>query len=216
MKLKKTHTYLGMPSYGSPELETLHCIDQLMIYCMQNNIRLTKEVHSASNVCAVRNNITTNFLANPNFTHCLMVDSDMMFPVESLRVMLELDKDIVGVIYTNKGGKAFGAKKIRPHVVSFEEEGCKMLTSHEGMPFKLNGFVGTGLMLIKRKVLETLPWPHFWAPPEPKNDGGVMGEDALFCKNAVDAGFEVWVEPRLFVGHIGQRIFTKNDAWRSI
>lgn len=208
---------MGIPSYGSPELETLDCIDQLMVYCMQSGIRLTKGIHSASNVCAVRNHITRGFLDHPEFTHCFMVDADMAFPPESLRVMLELDKDIVGAIYTNKGGKAFETKQIKPHLVSFEEDGYKLLEGHNGLPFKLNGFVGAGLLLIKREVLEKLPWSHFWAPitDDPNNEGGVMGEDTLFCKNAIEAGFEVWVEPRLPVGHIGQRVYGLDDVGKT-
>jgi len=214
MKLKKTHTYLGLPAYGEPQMESQHCIDQLFVYCLQKGIRLTKESHCASNVCAVRNNITKSFLAGEHFTHCLMIDSDMFFPPETLEVLLQLEKDIVGVIYTNKKTSVLQPKKIIPHAAKFLENGkCEYIAGHEGKPFKHHGFLGMGVMLIERKVLEGLPWPHFWAPisNDPENEGGVVGEDALFCRNAVDADFEVWVEPRLPIGHIGKRVYSRRD-----
>ena len=32
---------------------------------------------------------------------------------------------------------------------------------------------------------------------------GMIGEDFLFCDRARDAGFEVWVDPTIKLGHIG-------------
>ena len=54
--------------------------------------------------------------------------------------------------------------------------------------------VGTGAMLIRREVFETLPDPWFRIAES--------GEDMLFCQAATAAGFPVYVDLGASVGHL--------------
>ena len=66
--------------------------------------------------------------------------------------------------------------------------------------------VGTGFLLINLDIFKKLkePW-FFWKTNE---QGEVVeGEDYWFCRIAKEAGFEVWVDLTIKVGHIGDYIF---------
>ena len=86
-------------------------------------------------------------------------------------------------------------------------------------PFKINGYAGTGVILIKRRVLEKLPWPHFHGPKKDRTidyEMGTEGEDFVFCRDAIKAGFELWIEPRLTIGHIGKHLYTVHDIGKEL
>jgi len=221
MKFKKTHTLFGFPCYGRNEADTLDCVDQLFVYCIRRGIPLTKQRAAGPHVYGVRNTITRDFLKNKKFTHCLMIDADMTFPPETLEVLLQLDKDIVSPVCMTKKGTVLEQRKIVPVIGIYDEEkkDYPCLTEIPDQPFQINGYVGTGVILIKRKVLETVPWPHFYGPKKERTidyEMGVEGEDFMFCRNAIKAGFEIWVEPRLDIGHIGKYLFTVDDIGKTL
>jgi GT2 family glycosyltransferase len=64
--------------------------------------------------------------------------------------------------------------------------------------------VGTGIMLIRKKVFKELPEPWFYF----KND---FSEDIMFCKEAKKAGYKIYVDTTLSVGHVGDSIFKLED-----
>ncbi len=72
--------------------------------------------------------------------------------------------------------------------------------------------MGTGLLLIDLNVFTSTlrklkePWFLFGRNKE----GEVaIGEDQWFCGTARDAGYKVWIDPTIRVGHIGEYTFTK-------
>lgn len=57
---------------------------------------------------------------------------------------------------------------------------------------------GSAGMLIRRHVLEALDDPWFEAQP----GSGFMNEDVYFCEKARDAGFNIFCDPTVLLGHI--------------
>jgi len=84
-------------------------------------------------------------------THLLFIDDDMLInPPEIIGKLLALDKDIVAPLFFRSSGN------FDPLVFNIDDLGepCPVLNYPTNEPFKVTGGVGTGVMLIKREVLE--------------------------------------------------------------
>lgn len=81
-------------------------------------------------------------------------------------------------------------------------------------PFQCAG-IGTGFMLIKRRVLTHLTRPDIvkkWGRPFnywQRSNGVQTGEDLSFCHRCLKSGFEIWADPTFPIGHIGEQIITR-------
>jgi len=64
-------------------------------------------------------------------------------------------------------------------------------------------YVGMGFMLVKKGVFETVKWPWFLSTTIPfVNRTEIMvTEDIYFCNKAREAGYKVWIDPTVKVGH---------------
>ena len=77
-------------------------------------------------------------------------------------------------------------------------------------PFTVD-YTGFGWLLIKKGVFEHEQMPYPWFAPKMQvfESGEVQdmcGEDVSFCLDAKEAGFEIWCDPRIRVGHEKMRI----------
>ena len=77
-------------------------------------------------------------------------------------------------------------------------------------PFTVD-YTGFGWLLIKKGVFEHEQMPYPWFAPKMQvfESGEVQdmcGEDVSFCLDAKEAGFEIWCDPRIRVGHEKTRI----------
>ena len=72
-------------------------------------------------------------------------------------------------------------------------------------------YTGFGWTLIKKGVFEHDEMKYPWFAPKMQvfESGEVQdmcGEDVSFCLDAKEAGFEIWCDPRVRVGHEKQRV----------
>ena len=77
-------------------------------------------------------------------------------------------------------------------------------------PFTVD-YTGFGWLLIKKGVFENEKMPYPWFAPKMQvfESGEVQdmcGEDVSFCLDAKEAGFDIWCDPRIRVGHEKTRI----------
>ena len=77
-------------------------------------------------------------------------------------------------------------------------------------PFTVD-YTGFGWLLIKNGVFEHEGMPYPWFAPKMQvfESGEVQdmcGEDVSFCLDAKEAGFEIWCDPRIRVGHEKSRV----------
>ena len=121
-------------------------------------------------------------------THLLFVDSDMVFPPDTLQRLLDHKKAIVGTEYF--------MRKF-PKTPTF-----KPLDPEKAVGMYKADYCGTGLLLIDLKIFESMTKPWFLFGRG--SDGQpVIGEDAWFCKTARDNGHDVWIDAQVPVGHLG-------------
>ena len=134
-------------------------------------------------------------------THILFVDSDMIFPEDTIKRLLAHKKEIVGVKYKKR---EFPVKWLYE---SLGEES-------ESELFKVK-HTGAGLLLIDLAIFTN---PKFgidingkktaWFSFGRDSEGSlVMGEDVWFSYVARDAGYDIWVDPSIKIGHIGEYIY---------
>ena len=77
-------------------------------------------------------------------------------------------------------------------------------------PFTVD-YTGFGWVLIKKGVFEHEEMKYPWFAPKMQvfESGAVQdmcGEDVSFCLDAMDAGFKIWCDPRIRVGHEKTRV----------
>lgn len=159
--------------------------------------------HHSSN----RNNIFHAFLERKDCEYLILFDDDMTVPslAGAIKQLIAHDKDMIMGICSCKPAPHF------PNIGKFEKIGesgtiCDSVSRHiytfpEDKIFEID-FGSMGLVCIKRKVIEKMPRPWCYFPPNYKT-GNVFGEDVTFFFNAKMYGFELWCDPTIQLGHLG-------------
>lgn len=134
--------------------------------------------------------------------YLLFVDDDMVFPPDTLDRLLEHRKRVIGVASNSR------MLPLESTVALMDEHGeylpREKLPPWKKLPdevFKCYS-VGAGVMLIAMEVFRFIekPWFHF----ETFENGRIKnGEDAWFCGRARAKGIEIWCDPTIPIGHIG-------------
>lgn len=129
----------------------------------------------------------------PKPSHILFVDHDVMPRYSTLKKLLAHDKDIVSGVYPLH-------QRCKTAWCLSREERFKALPI-EDLPdnlFKAKTMC-MGMSLIKTEVFDNIEWPY-WR-------NGFMygkktiGEDVYFCKKLREAGYDLWVDPKLKCCH---------------
>jgi hypothetical protein len=162
-----------------------------------------------------RNVAVKEFLADefqPDYLWFL--DSDVVAPVQAGPRLLSAQKDIVSGLYVQKHfphvPEAYRWEDqaylpVAPEIASAlrsAEVGMQPgMVGHNPLLMRVDG-VGAGCLLIHRRVLERLGKGCFG----PTESG--MGEDLWFCKQAQEAGFDIWLDFGVICGHLALRPVT--------
>jgi glycosyltransferase involved in cell wall biosynthesis len=129
----------------------------------------------------------------------LFLDSDLIFPPDTLKRLLAHSHDIVGATYRRRTAPndMLGAT-LRPEADDYESGLVEM------------SYIPTGCLLVRLSVFEKFSSPVFrFAVDEER--GETIGEDYLFSTEARQHGHRLWCDIDLSksLGHIGQVV------WRS-
>lgn len=174
-------------------------------------------VAGCSVVSRARNLIAYDFMKS-DCQHLLFIDSDMTFEPESVLRLMAWNQDraiVAGAYEARKEGKIY--------ILTLDGGPQGQIIMDQYGLVKAQR-VATGFMMIHKRVFEGLAaahpeWYHqdhsspaklysffdFLTTPD-----GYMGEDFLFCKRAAEAGFDIWIDPTIKLGHMGVHEF-KSD-----
>jgi len=140
-----------------------------------------------------RNKIVKKFLES-GMDYLLMIDSDNVPPFEVLD-LADYEKDIVGVV-------CFGylKKMVIPFCLKKNTRGAYDVADFdEGDGLKEVDAVGTGCIMISRKVLQDVGYPF---RNEYKPDGTKkMGLDINFCRRAQEKGYKIYCQTDYLCSH---------------
>ena len=143
-----------------------------------------------------------------NCTHILFLDSDMVFPEDTLARLLYDDKDIVTALCFGRVGNHPPCAYKKVTKGDDTHTGYKEPIDTDDLPamLKVDG-CGAAVLLIKLDVFKEMTKKfHKWFEPEWN-----LGEDLSFTERAKELGYEIWCDTTLDIGHIGQAVFTKED-----
>ena len=158
-------------------------------------IGCTKEVAYGVAQGTYINNLREGVIASllkTSATHCLFIDSDMMFPPDTANILMKHNKDIVGANYRSR---------VEPKKWTAKLDG-KPLSSESLDGISKADSLGMGVCLLKLDMFRKMPQPWF----DMKWNGTFYdGEDESMCTKARILGFEVFVDHDLSkqVRHIG-------------
>ena len=133
----------------------------------------------------------------------LMIDDDMIINPEAtfgvsdryqfLETLIAHDKDLCGVRYYQRGGDCAAVLMAKTG-----EKGYRFLRDDEiAGGLQRVDVAGGGCLLIKMRVFDRLTIPYF----APEHD---FGTDIQLCRQAAAAGFEVWADTSIELGHLKQ------------
>ncbi len=209
--------YFATPSLG-------HTVTLNYLQSWTNTVWMLKDLgirHGCINrggdcfVAKVRSKIVGDFLQTDG-TDLFFLDDDIGWPAEKVIEFINRPEPIIAGIYPKKSDDLDWPVSLDADAATGE-----LIESHNAV--RANGFASTGFMRIKRSVLETL-WAK--APPfkdiepggkigeyraifqsGPDADGWWCGEDVNFCREAVAAGVNVWVDPNIEFSHRGGKVW---------
>lgn len=135
--------------------------------------------------------------------YILWLDSDMVFPADTLQRLLIHDKDFVtGIYFQRRGDHA-------PVIYSgVDEVGRVVYADYPKDKLFQVAACGFGCVLMKTKVIQEVAKASGGATFQPLNG---IGEDLSFCYRWQQAGGEIWCDPTIKLGHIGEYVFTEED-----
>ena len=193
---------LAIPTNRGVRPKTVQALLDLVAYSKAHDFHIVV-AEKGYTVAENRNYIVVQAKRN-NSDYVLFVDDDMVFPPETLEMLLATGKDIVGVASNSR------CLPPSPTVGQMDENGnYKDPDRHSPRQMQLPKelfeayFVGGGVLLVNMGVFTQLPAP--WFRFETDENGMVTtGEDGYFCKTAREHHIGVWCEPRIPIGHLGE------------
>ena len=134
---------------------------------------------------------------------------------KQLNIDPEKDRSIVAGWYCTEDGKTTSVAHwleeddFRSNGGVMNHETIESISKRK-KPFTVD-YTGFGWLLIKKGVFEHEGMPYPWFAPKMQvfESGEVQdmcGEDVSFCLDAKEAGFEIWCDPRIRVGHEKTRV----------
>lgn len=212
-----------VPTARAPALEFTLSYAETCTHLLETGIRACGQfVVGSSNLPRARNELVARFLAS-DCTDMIFIDDDMGWRPEAIVRLLASDKPVIAGV----GRKRVDRPNTDPAVwcVHLEPGAASAIVQDEFGAVEVLA-VGTALMKIERGVFERLIALH----PEWKraghdgmsdkvkacyyqffrfdpDDSVEMGEDFVFCRRWREAGGSVWIDPAIWLAHVGSKSY---------
>lgn len=216
--LRSTRLHFCIPCYGGMVNEAFF-ISMLKFMATANRLGLNFTVDTMVNESLIprgRNSLVAKFLAfEPKSTHLMFIDADIGFEPEEVLKLILANKDVAGGLYPKK---SLPIQYVVNRIPNSQKEGNLVEVAN----------LGTGFMLIKRQVIETLiqrrPDLHYADAIglDPKYDPykyalfdtqidpstkEYLSEDYYFCKLWRENGGQIWADLSINLKHTGYYAF---------
>ena len=166
------------------------CLVSLVSYSQTRGIQVAN-INPKCSIIQMSRFLGVEAALSNNVDKILFIDSDQTFPHDALERLLKSGKDIIG---------AASLTRVEPiRYTCKDKDGNRIDFSQKTGLHEVhtNGFPMT---LIDAKVFEKIPKPYFNVSFK---DGQWTGEDESFCHAAREAGYKIWIDADLKIGHLG-------------
>lgn len=132
-----------------------------------------------------------------------LMDDDHTFEPDILKRLLAHKKDIVGPLVLGRRA---------PFVTCARVDGKPLDRNRPAGLVQCDRLGGAG-MLIHRRVFDAISPPWFLhGRTDPNDSQSHQSDDAYFCNKALEAGFELWCDTSVHMGHM--TICNLNPEWQ--
>lgn len=206
--------FIGMPARGEIPVPTVQSLLNTVAWMEQNAVPSYTSIVGGGTICSARCQIAKAFLEG-NCNRLVFIDSDMEWETEDFIRLLALSSklDIVAGVYQGRFDPPYFYMRAPDEI----ETPDKLETNEFGC-IKLAG-VGMGFTAVSRPVIEKLAkqaptikfrdddvLPEIFRFDKDEN-GQFRGEDMNFFDDAKKLGYDLWVEPRITLGHVGTKVY---------
>ena len=200
--LEKKKILIAYPTRKDVEPESMLSVHRLII---PEGYTTWLDMFYGYNIDQVRN-LIADFAKNNQFDYLLCVDSDMVLESDTLIKLLEQDKDIIGGVYRQRREDV-----VIPEVYFSLPNGgsrnCGLEELNTAPDLFAVDSIGFGCVLIKKHVLTTMDYPHFYYKHS-IDFKDTVSEDTYFCRKARAYGFETYCLNTVRPGHITKVVLT--------
>lgn len=142
------------------------------------------------------------------YDYLFSVDSDIILPKDTLRKMLEADKDMVSGMYIQRIPDTHTLE-----IYMLDQNGGIVNIPNEFIA-PINGLVeiagcGLGCCLVKGEVFRSIEYPHF-VYKSALDHKDTVSEDIYFCMQVRNLGFKIWVDTTIKCDHKGSTLYRVN------
>ena len=194
-----------IPTLDYVHADFMKCLTKLVMKLKSDGIRFDVDILSGTLVYSARDKLAKRAV-NDGFTHTLWLDSDMIFNEDLLEDLMFSGKQFVSGIYHTR----------RPPHGSciFKDINLDSITKYQGDDYPSNTFeiagCGFGCVLIDTQIFKDV-YAQFGEAFLPLPS---LGEDIAFCKRVSAAGYKMYCEPGVRLGHIGHIAIYPEDHKR--
>lgn len=233
------HLFLATPCYGGQaHIHYMRSVLDLQAACAARGVGLEVELGGGDAlITRARAAMAAKFLAS-GASHLLFVDADIGFRPDDVFRLLEADRDLVGGVYPIKRvdwekarqAALAGLRDIQAasvgYVVRFTPSPTNSVEIDDD-GFGPVAYLGTGFMLIRRRVVEAVAEAHpeltarlgdvagadggravmIFEPFVEPETGQYLSEDYAFCRRWRDLGGEVFADFRTRLTHVGHAAY---------
>ncbi|MHB8110497.1 MAG: glycosyltransferase family protein [Syntrophorhabdaceae bacterium] len=158
----------------------------------------------------LRNDIVETALQT-EATHLLMMDVDQVYDPKTVTKLLAHRLPVVGAKVCRR------YPPFDPIIMKITDLGYQPIEDYEPGSLVECDATGTGCILYDMEVFRKLPRPWFRFQKDPAN-GMVIGEDIGFCQDLKTAGYRIFVDTSIEIGHLTTMIVNQatHDLYRAM
>ena len=216
MDEKKPLVLIGTPYYqGFTDKYVLSSFAS--IYDLYPKYHIALSVSEGGQVHINRNVIIKSAYEN-KADYLMFIDTDMMWLPEYIEKLVRSNKDVIGGLCTTRR---------RPQKVCvYENDGngrCRPMQDVPNVPFRCWA-IGTGFLLLSSAVVRRVwnekarigypfdPIPHNLPYAKANIDSAYLGEDISFCQRLRRLEIDIWCDPSVKPGHVGELVYGKEEV----